>query len=206
LFSRPSHHRRPRSGDHFLKTSNDSILDDHARPASPLPVQTLGAIGEQITQVVSLLGRFGLGFCLHDAGQPIPGSYWGESEAGLIGDVLHATPETPLHSVLHEAGHWICMDPDRRARLHTDAGGDDPEENAVCYLQVLLADAIPGLGRERLFADMDAWGYSFRLGSTKRWFDQDAEDARLWLLAHGLVDPSNRPTWRVRQCPPPPYT
>ena len=189
-----------------LKANSDSMMDDHAPPASPPRVQTLGAMGAQIKQVVSLLGRFGLRFRVHDAGQPIPGSYWGESEAGLVGDVLHATPETPLHSVLHEAGHWICMDPDRRARLHTDAGGDDPEENAVCYLQVLLADAIPGLGRERLFADMDAWGYSFRLGSTKRWFEQDAEDARLWLLAHGLVDSADRPTWRVRQCPPPPYT
>lgn len=163
-------------------------------------------MGAQVTQVASLLGRFGLGLRLHDAGQPIPGSYWGGSEAGLVGDVLHATPETPLHSVLHEAGHWICMDPDRRARLHTDAGGDDPEENAVCYLQVLLADSIRGFGRERLFADMDAWGYSFRLGSAKAWFERDAEDARSWLLGHGLIDPQGYPTWRLRQNRAPAYT
>jgi hypothetical protein len=50
-----------------------------------------------------------------------------------------------------------------------------------------LADAIPGVGRERLMADMDAWGYSFRLGSTKAWFERDAEDARNWLLQHGLL-------------------
>jgi hypothetical protein len=55
------------------------------------------------------------------------------------------------------------------------------------------------LGRERLFADMDTWGYSFRLGSAKDWFEQDAEDARLWLLKHGLIDAEGHPTWRVRQ-------
>jgi hypothetical protein len=72
-----------------------------------------------------------------------------ESTAGLVGDVLHATPETPLHSVLHETEHWICLGPDRRVRLHADAGGNAQEESAVCSLQVLLADAVPGLGRER---------------------------------------------------------
>ena len=40
---------------------------------------------------------------------------------------------------------------------------------------------LPGVGRERLMKDMDAWGYSFRLGSTRLWFEQDAEDAKEWL-------------------------
>ncbi len=35
---------------------------------------------------------------------------------------------------------------------------------------------------------MDAWGYSFRLGSTHAWFESDATDARAWLVAHGLID------------------
>jgi hypothetical protein len=35
--------------------------------------------------------------------------------------------------------------------------------------------------------DMDAWGYSFRLGSTQAWFEQDAENARLWLEARDLL-------------------
>ena len=117
----------------------------------------------------------------------IPGSYWGAPEAGLVGDLLYARPDTPVHSVLHEACHWLCMDAERRTGLHTDAGGSDVEEVAVCYLQVLLAECLPGYSRERLFADMDAWGYHFRLGSARRWFEEDAEDARAWLLDRGLM-------------------
>ena len=75
------------------------------------------------------------------------------------------------------------MTDDRREQLHTDAKGTATEENAVCYLQILLSDRIPGMGRERMFIDMDSWGYSFRLGSTKAWFDDDAEDAISFLLA-----------------------
>jgi len=55
------------------------------------------------------------------------------------------------------------------------------------------------VGRARLWADMDAWGYSFRLGTTQRWFEQDAEDARAWLLAEQLIDIYDQPTWRVRE-------
>lgn len=79
------------------------------------------------------------------------------------------------------------MDPVRRAQLNRDAGGDHDEENAVCYLQILLADRIEGMGRARMCADMDAWGYTFRLGSAAAWFEQDAEDARAWLIARGLI-------------------
>ena len=58
----------------------------------------------------------------------------------------------------------------------------------MCYLQVLLADLIAGVGRVRIMADMDAWGYSFRLGSTRAWFEGDAEDAREWLVTHKIID------------------
>ena len=55
------------------------------------------------------------------------------------------------------------------ARHWDNAGGDDLEESAVCFLQVILADFLDGVGRDRLMRDMDAWGYSFRLGSTAAW-------------------------------------
>jgi hypothetical protein len=145
-----------------------------------------------------LLERYGVQLTLVAPEQKIPASYWGETEAGLRGEKLFARLDTPLHSVLHEASHFICMSPERRAGLERDAGGDDLEESAVCYLQVLLAEQLPGVGRERLFADMDAWGYSFRLGSTRAWFEQDAGDARSWLEQHGLVDATARATGRVR--------
>src|SRR6185295_18856521 len=133
------------------------------------------------------------------AGGLIPGSYWGETEAGLKGDKLFARLDTPLHSVLHEAAHYICMTPERRAGLDTDAGGEHIEENAVCYLQILLADQIPGYGRARMLTDMDAWGYTFRLGSAQAWFEQDATDAYDWLLQNKLIDPDEQPTGRVRE-------
>lgn len=114
-------------------------------------------------------------------GETIPGSHWGEEEAGLIRNKLYVRADTPVHSALHEGGHWLLMPEHRRVQLHTNAGGSLAEENAVCYLQVLMADHIQGFNRQQLFTDMDAWGYSFRLGSAKRWFEEDAEDALLWL-------------------------
>lgn len=128
----------------------------------------------------------------------IPGSYWGDPEAGLIGERLYLHGDTPVHSALHEACHYICMDGERRRQLHTDAGGSTAEEDAVCWLQVILADHLPGIGREAMFRDMDAWGYSFRLGSARAWFEQDADDARAWLLGHGLISADNAPTWTLR--------
>jgi hypothetical protein len=145
-----------------------------------------------------LLARYGLELSLTAPEELIPGSYWGESEAGLRGDRLYARLDTPVHSILHEASHFICMSPERRAGLDRDAGGGDPEEAAVCYLQILLADELPGVGRARLFADMDAWGYSFRLGNTRAWFEQDADDAREWLRQHALVDATDRLTGSLR--------
>jgi hypothetical protein len=138
--------------------------------------------------VATVLDRYGLTLRLVAPDEVIPGSYWGKSEAGLKGDCLYARLDTPVHSVLHEAGHYICMSPERRAGLDRDAGGDDLEESAVCYLQILLADELREMGVDRAFADMDAWGYSFRLGSTRAWFENDAEDARAWLRKHGVTD------------------
>ncbi|MGH8031101.1 MAG: hypothetical protein ACREO8_01760 [Luteimonas sp.] len=144
-----------------------------------------------VRDAADLLARHGLQLVLVDDGTAIPGSYWGESEAGVIGCTVHARGDTPVHSLLHEACHLIVLPPERRAAVHTDATDSDAEEDAACYLQIVLADTLPGVGSARLMADMDAWGYSFRLGSARAWLERDADDARDWLLARGLVKSRN---------------
>ncbi|MDZ7662014.1 hypothetical protein [Thiohalophilus sp.] len=146
-----------------------------------------------------LLAPYELEVVLIEEPAPLPGSFWGDPEAGLIGWQLFIRSHTPLQSALHEASHYICMDSLRRARLHTDAGGGYDEENAVCYLQILLADQLPGVGRQRMWQDMDRWGYTFRLGSAQCWFEQDAEDTCRWLLEQDLIDRHEHPTGRLRQ-------
>ena len=148
--------------------------------------------------VTRLLLRFQLNLRLITDGTPIPGSYWGESEAGLRGQTLFARPDTPLHSVLHEGAHYICMTPERRTGLDRDAGGDDAEESAVCYLQIVLAEALQ-IARARICADMDEWGYSFRLGSALQWIQQDADDSCRWLQQHAILDPGGALTFRLRE-------
>jgi hypothetical protein len=149
--------------------------------------------------VAVLLDRYGLELRLVPVGEPLPGSYWGDSEAGLRGRQLFARRDTPLHSILHETCHYVCVTPERRVGIDTDAGGDYDEENGVCYLQILLADFIPRFGRERMLDDMDAWGYTFRLGSARAWFSSDAADAHDWLVARGLITRDLKPTWRLRE-------
>ena len=82
--------------------------------------------------------------------------------------------------------HLIVLPPEKRPDVHTDATDSIEEEDATCYLQIVLADELSGVGHARLMADMDAWGYSFRLGSTRAWFEQDADNAREFLKARGL--------------------
>jgi hypothetical protein len=147
----------------------------------------------------ALLWRYGLDFQPVANAQTIPGTYWGEPEAGIVGRTVYARGDTPVHSLLHESGHVICMTGARRDLLDRDAGGDDLEESAVCYLQVLLADYLEGVGRQRLMRDMDTWGYSFRLGSTRHWFEQDATDARQFLINHRLIWADSEPTFRLRR-------
>ncbi len=133
-----------------------------------------------------LLSAHGLQLHHVAAGQAIPGTYWGEPEAGIIASNVYVRDDTPVHSMLHEACHLIVLPPERRAQVHTDATDSVPEEDATCYLQIVLAGYLPGVGSARLMADMDAWGYTYRLGSTKAWFEQDAEDAKAWLIERGL--------------------
>jgi len=149
-------------------------------------------------ELTALLASFQLEIFVTGEAEEIPGSYWGDEEAGLIKGRLYLRADTPVHSILHEACHYICMDSERRGDLDTNAGADDDEENAVCYLQLLLVRNLSSISDERLFSDMDAWGYSFRLGSTQAWFEQDADDARSWLLKNGLIDSNNQPEWRLR--------
>jgi hypothetical protein len=168
------------------------------QPQARGTTQVLSLAEADRTSVVQLLLGFGLELRMLEPGAQIPGSYWGGSEAGLQGGTLLARPDTPVHSVLHEAAHFICMSPERRVGLERDAGGDEAEENAVCYLQILLAAAVRGFGCERACRDLDEWGYSFRLGSARTWFEQDATDARDWLRSAGIIDLDAALTGRLR--------
>jgi len=140
----------------------------------------------------ALLARYGLKLERVADGAPIPGSYWGEPEAGLSGATVYARGDTPVHSLLHEAAHLIVLPPERREQVHTDATDSIEEEDAVCVLQSLLGDALPGVGGERVLADMDVWGYTFRLGSASAYVRQDAETAWSWLIARGLATADRR--------------
>ncbi|WP_033479383.1 hypothetical protein [Xanthomonas citri] len=135
----------------------------------------------------ALLARYGLRLHRVESDAAIPGSFWGEPEAGIIGCDVYVRDDTPVHSLLHEAGHLIVLPAEKRAAVHIDATDSVEEEDATCYLQILLAEQLPGVGSARLMADMDSWGYTYRLGSTRAWFEQDAENARSWLDARGLL-------------------
>ncbi len=169
-----------------------------ARKPMPSPIATppessdLAATVMRIGQIgfdapAALLAGFGLQLQRVPAGEAIPGSFWGDEEAGIIGNTVYARDDTPVHSLLHEAGHLIVLPVERRLEVHTDATDSIEEEDATCYLQIVLADQLPGVGRERLMTDMDAWGYSFRLGSAQAWFERDAWEAREFLQVRGLI-------------------
>ncbi len=138
--------------------------------------------------LTELLAQLGLQLCLVADNTEIPGSFWGDDEAGLIQSNIYVRSDTPVHSAMHEACHYVCMDESRKQKLHTNAGGSQTEENAVCYLQILLSDCLPDMGQSKMCADMDAWGYSFRLGSAQAWFSDDADDAIDWLKQRRLLE------------------
>lgn len=147
---------------------------------------TLADIGFEAPR--ALLARYRLELIHVENAQAIPGSFWGECEAGVIGHQVYARADTPVHSLLHEASHLIVMPEEKRASIHTDASDCVAEEDAVCILQALLGDELPGVGRERIWTDMDTWGYTFRLGSAKAYFEHDASDAFAFLAARGLIN------------------
>jgi hypothetical protein len=186
---RPAALRPPRFG---LERSAVALEADQFEPAVTLLKHVNAA------EVDTLVSAYGARLVTMEPGRAIPGSYWGESEAGLIENDVFVRADTPVHSLLHELSHYVCMDPARRVQLVTDAGGDDDEECAVCYLEVLLADELTSFGRARCLADMDEWGYSFREGTAERWFRGDGASARQWLQERGLLDAAGRPTFELR--------
>jgi hypothetical protein len=145
-------------------------------------------------EIENLLAKYDLQLSLIAEDSDIPGSFWGDEEAGLIGEQLFIRSDTPIHSILHEASHFICMDTIRRQLLDTNAGSNTDEENAVCYLQILLSDDLSLVGRQLMMQDMDRWQYSFRLGTASAWFSHDADDTRQWLIDHNIIDSSLKPT------------
>src|SRR3546814_16362658 len=115
-------------------------------------------------------------------------------EAGLIGPPEHARSDTPVHSLLHEACHLIVLSPKRRAAVHTDATDSVAEADAVCLLQALLGDALPGVGRARVLADMDARGYTFRLGPAAAYSQPIRNAPRRDPACPSLPSPASPPT------------
>ena len=97
---------------------------------------------------------------------------------------LHAVmPASSLDAVLTSdrlgpSGQIFIVDGDGRYLTH--ARGMVPGQ--------AFGRSLPELGQERMMQDMDTWGYSFRLGSTERWFAEDAKDAKEWLQEHNVID------------------
>lgn len=160
--------------------------------------QVLTVADVALEDLICLLGKYGLEVVVEDDSEAITGSFWGEPEAGIVKRTIYVHRDTPIHSLLHESCHVICMTANRREGLERDAGGDDLEEAAVCYLQIVLADRIRAVGRYRVMLDMDAWGYSFRLGGAREWFQGDAEDAKEFLVNHGLLTGAGEPIYALR--------
>jgi hypothetical protein len=148
--------------------------------------------------IAPILARYQLQLSLVPDDKDIPYSFWGAPEAGRRHSVLYVRGDTPIHSILHEASHFVCMCESQRKKDAINVGGTAAEENATCYLQIILADCVDNIDRYQLMHDMDRWGYSFRLGSTARWFSADSEDAREWLLEKMIINQQNQPTWKLR--------
>ena len=99
--------------------------------------------------VAALLGAYGLQLVHVDDGETIPGSYWGEPEAGLVGATVYARADTPVHSLLHEAAHLIVLPPEKRTAVHTDATDSIAEEDAVLAVDDGVAVPAHAVGDHR---------------------------------------------------------
>ena len=145
-----------------------------------------------------LFDRYQLNLMQLGIDDDIPYSFWGAPEAGRLKSTLYVREDTPIHSLLHEACHFICMSPEQRSADSHDAGRSALIENACCFLQLVLSDHIPNFNQAIHMHDMNAWGYHFRLGSAARWFYADSEDASQWLISHKIIDNQFQPTWQLR--------
>ena len=163
--------------------------------ASPLRVEYYSTSNKQ--SIIDLLSRYSLKIT-EVTSDAIPGSFWGDSEAGIIANEIFVRQDTPVHSLMHEACHFICMDQTRRSKLDTNAEGDYDEENAVCYLQIYLSGFISDYSSLKMMNDMDIWGYTFRLGSAKKWYENDADDALAWLKKERIFNQKSHTTWVLR--------
>jgi hypothetical protein len=163
--------------------------------ASPLRVEYYSTSNKQ--SIIDLLSRYTLKIT-EVTSDAIPGSFWGDSEAGIIANEIFVRQDTPVHSLMHEACHFICMDQTRRSKLDTNAEGDYDEENAVCYLQIYLSDFISDYSSLKMMNDMDIWGYTFRLGSARKWYENDADDALAWLKKERIFNQKSHTTWALR--------
>ena len=127
----------------------DSAVDDEQRAAdaaAPASAQddVLRVAKIDWHSACCLLAAHGLTLEHVGDSDTIPGSYWGEPEAGVVASTVYARNDTPVHSLLHEACHLIVAAPERRAQIHTDASDSQAEEDATCYLQILLAEHLAG--------------------------------------------------------------
>src|SRR5690606_1854275 len=118
-----------RAGDTGRCPRRETGLFDLVAVSMTFPVTELRALSR--TSVETCVARYGARLVLVPDGEPIPHSHWGAPEAGLEGDRIYARADTPVHSLLHELCHYVCMTPARRARLVRDAGGTTDEECAV---------------------------------------------------------------------------
>src|SRR3569833_2073887 len=78
-------------------------------------VVTCGEI--QLSALQDVLSPYGIDVLPVPDAQPIPGTHFGDPEAGLIAHRLYIRSATPVHSALHDACHYLCMASARRARV-----------------------------------------------------------------------------------------
>ena len=91
------------------------------------------------------------------------------------------------------------MSEERRKCLDRDAGGDDLEEAAVCYLQMLLADHLPGCRSRPADAGhgqpgVTVSGSAIRAAGSSRTLATRVD----WLLDNGLISSADNPLFILR--------